>query len=161
MENLFFNNKNMDFPSYISGFADGEGCFSVSFNYRAKLRTRIEVRPSFSISQKRFSLSALEKIREYFRCGGVRYCRNDGTYKYEVRSLKDLLTVIIPHFRKYSLITAKFNDFSKFDLICQKMKQNLHFNAVELRNIIDLAYQMNCSGKRKYSKESLLKLFTR
>ena len=56
----------MEFKSYITGFVDGEGTFSVSFNYRAKLKTKIEVRPSFSISQHKRSLEILEKIPEDF-----------------------------------------------------------------------------------------------
>ena len=36
---------------YISGYVDGEGCFTVSISPRAKLRAGWEVRPSFSVSQ--------------------------------------------------------------------------------------------------------------
>jgi hypothetical protein len=151
----------MDLPSYISGFIDGEGCFSVSFNYRSKLRTRIEVRPSFSVSQKKYSLSALKKIQDFFKCGGIRYSRGDGTYKYEVRSINDLITKIIPHFLEYPLITAKKNDFENFTIICKKMKSNLHLNGEELRKIIDIAYTMNQSGKKRYIKKDLLRLLAR
>ena len=41
----------MDISSYISGYVDGEGCFTVSFSPRSKLRVGWEVRPSFSVSQ--------------------------------------------------------------------------------------------------------------
>ena len=37
--------------SYISGYVDGEGCFTISYSPRIKLRTGWEVRPSFSVSQ--------------------------------------------------------------------------------------------------------------
>lgn len=151
----------MDFNSYITGFTDGEGCFSVSFNQRSKLKTNIEVRPSFSISQKRYSLQVLESIQNYFQCGGIRYSKHDGTYKYEVRSLSDLNNIIIPHFQKYPLQTAKHNDFERFQKICLMMKQNLHQNSHKLEEIIETAYEMNTSGKRKYKKHDLLKLLTR
>ena len=39
--------------AYISGYADGEGCFSVSIAPRATLAVGWEVRPSFSVSQNR------------------------------------------------------------------------------------------------------------
>ena len=42
----------------------------------------------------------LEKIQKRFGCGAIRYSANDGTYKYEVRSLDDLLTYILPFFQK-------------------------------------------------------------
>jgi len=151
----------MDFNSYITGFTDGEGCFSVSFNKRSKLNTNIEVRPSFSISQKKFSLRLLERIKKHFNCGGIRYSKSDGTYKYEVRSLTNLNDIIIPHFQKYSLQTAKKDDFDKFVKICNMMKKNLHRNKDKLKEIIDIAYEMNTCGKRRYKKKDLLKLLAR
>jgi len=36
---------------YISGYIDGEGCFSVSFSRRSKLLVGWETKPSFSVSQ--------------------------------------------------------------------------------------------------------------
>lgn len=61
----------MEFKSYITGFTDGEGTFSVSFSHRAKLRTNIEARPSFSISQHKRNLEILKEIREYFGVGSI------------------------------------------------------------------------------------------
>ena len=151
----------MEFKSYITGFVDGEGTFSVSFNYRAKLKTKIEVRPSFSISQHKRSLEILEKIQKYFGVGGIRFSKRDQNYKYEVRSIKDLITKIIPHFQKYPLQTTKQKDFEIFTDICQLMYTNHHRNPKHLRMIIDNAYTMNESGKRKYLKSKLLKFMTR
>src|SRR6266536_1847755 len=37
--------------AYISGYVDGEGCFTVSIAPRAKLAAGWEVRPSLSVSQ--------------------------------------------------------------------------------------------------------------
>ena len=37
--------------AYISGYVDGEGCFTVSIAPRARLVTGWEVRPSLSVSQ--------------------------------------------------------------------------------------------------------------
>jgi hypothetical protein len=36
-------------PWYVTGLVDGEGCFSVSFTLRKRLKIGIETRPSFSI----------------------------------------------------------------------------------------------------------------
>ncbi len=151
----------MELSSYITGFADGEGCFSISFNRRAKLNTGIEVRPSFSISQNRKSLETLKDINNYFGCGSIRFSKSDQTYKYEVRSIDDLMKKIIPHFVKYPLKTAKVNDFEKFSSICALVYANQHRNQKILEKIIDKAYQMNSSGKRKYKKNELLKFLTR
>ena len=74
-------NKSMEInPWYITGFVDGEGCFHISFSKRNKLKTKIEVRPGFSISQHRRSKSIIEQIKVYFGCGGIRLNKFDQTY---------------------------------------------------------------------------------
>ena len=148
-----------EFAWYITGFVDGEGCFSISFNKREKLVSGIEIRPSFSIGQNKKSLEVLQKIHSYFGCGAIRFSKSDQTYKYEVRSIKDIQTKIIPHFKKYPLQTAKLYDFDRFEQICELISQSKHLNKICLEQIIDSAYKMNESGKRKYTKYDLLKIF--
>jgi hypothetical protein len=151
----------MEFNSYITGFTDGEGTFSVSFNFRSKFKTKIEVRPSFSISQHKRNQRILEQIQRHFGCGGIRFSKRDQNYKYEVRSIDDLVKEIIPHFRKYSLKTSKQNDFILFAEICEMIHANHHLNSDYLLQIIDKAYDMNPSGKRRYTKKELLRFMTR
>lgn len=151
----------MDLNSYITGFADGEGCFCVSFSFRNKMNFGIEVRPSFSISQNRRNIGIIKELRSFFGCGGIRFSRIDQNYKYEVRSLENLIKVIIPHFQKYPLRTSKTTDFNIFCQICNLMHQNLHLNCDGLKTIIELAFQMNESGKRRISKQELLKCAAR
>jgi len=151
----------MEFASYITGFTDGEGTFSISFSLRSKMRTGIEVRPSFSISQHKRSLKILQEIHKYFGVGAIRFSARDQNYKYEVRSIKDIIQKIIPHFTKYPLKTCKQNDFMAFSDICKLVYQNKHNNAQYLAGIIEKAYTMNESGKRKHNKATLLKLLTR
>lgn len=151
----------MDFNSYITGFTDGEGTFSVSFNRRSKLKTKIEVRPSFSISQHKRSRKILEMIQNHFKCGGIRFSAKDQNYKYEVRSIEDLIKRIIPHFQTFPLQTSKLNDFVIFSEICEMIHQSRHLNPGNLSEIIDKAYTMNPSGKRRYTKKELLRFMTR
>lgn len=149
---------SLELESWIMRFIDGEGCFCVSFSKRPKLTTGLEVRPSFSISQKRNSVSSLVLIEQFFGCGGLRSCTSDGTDKYEVRKLRDLNTIIIPFFQKSSLVTQKQNDFVLFAQVCSLMKQNKHLSKEGLREIIELAGSMNSSGKKKYTKKDLLNI---
>lgn len=156
-----FKKESMDFPWYITGFVDGEGCFSVSFTHRAKLATGIEVRPSFSIGQNKRSLKVLQDMHAYFGCGAIRFSKADQLYKYEVRSIGDLMKYIIPHFQKYPLQTSKQLDFEIFARICELIYQSRHLNKHYLEQIIVDSYRMNQSGKRKYTSEELLKILAR
>lgn len=145
-------------PWYITGIVDGEGSFLVSFSRRDKLSVGVEVRPSFTVSQNKRSLSILEELRSYFDCGGIRFDSHDQTYKYEVRSLDDLKKKILPHFDKYPLRTSKKNDFEIFKEICRAMKANLHLSAEGIKEIIASAYTMNNIGARRYLKTDLLNI---
>ena len=64
---------------------------------------------------------------------------------------------IIPHFEQVPLKSSKQKDFILFARICRKMKNSKHLTIEGFRKIIQLAYQMNGSGKRKYSEVDMLK----
>ncbi len=146
-----------DSPGWLAGFTDGEGCFCVSFNKREKLNVGIETRPSFSISQKAPSKGSLEKVQGLLECGFIRASKKDGTFKYEVRDLDDLVHKVIPFFEKHYFETKKSDDFEKFKRICINMKQGLHLNEEGLINIAQEAYSMNPSGQRKMSYDELMR----
>mgnify|MGYP001561734768 CR=1 FL=1 len=114
---------------YISGYVDGEGCFSVSFSRRNKMLVGWETKPSFSVSQNQDRSEVLYLVQKRFCCGFIRRDFSDKTLKYEVRSLSDLLEKVIPHFEKYPLISSKQKDFLKFKSICFLMNKNSHKNS--------------------------------
>ncbi len=151
----------MDINSYITGFVDGEGCFLISFSKRAKMKLGIETRPSFSVSQHRRNKEIILFFQKYFKCGGVRYSRRDQNYKFEVRSIDDLIKAIIPHFKKYPLKTSKMNDFEVFAEICQLIYSNHHLSREGLTRIIKLSANINISGNKKFNRTDLLKMVTR
>ena len=143
-------------PEYISGYADGEGSFLVSFSPRQKLSVGLEVRPSFSISQRNDRSQVLTAIKKYFGCGNIRLSRKDSNDKYEVRSLRDLRDIIIPHFKKYQILSSKQKDFELFTHICELMIKGEHKSTKGIQQIIHLACQMNTGGSRRYLKRELL-----
>lgn len=144
-------------PWFVTGLVEGEGCFTVSFSFRRKLKVGIETRPSFSVSLNQRDLELLKQLHAYFGCGGIRYSRSDKTYKYESRSVSDLTRRIVPHFERYPLIGSKSADFSIFADICRMVRANSHLNRKVLRTIVEMAYEMNPSGTRRHAKEDLLR----
>src|SRR6266508_5379927 len=134
--------------AYISGYADGEGCFTVSISPRAKLRVGWEVRPSFSVSQNGDRAEVLHALQAYFGCGSIRPDRSDKTLKWETRRLDDLVGRVIPHFTRFPLLSGKRLDFERFVVICSQMTMGAHRRAEGLAKIVKLASEMNPSGKR-------------
>jgi hypothetical protein len=141
--------------NYLSGYADGEGSFCISFSPRPKLRTLLEVRPSFSVSQNGDRQEVLQIYQQYLGCGTIRRNPSDRTFKYEVRSIKDLMEKVIPHFIKYPLISSKKKDFAVFYQICQMVNEGKHLRKDTLKEIVELSYQMNGLGARRYTKKEL------
>ena len=150
-------NKKRVLREYISGYADGEGSFCVSFSKRKKLLVGWETKPSFSVGQKEGRENVLYLMQKLFGCGFTRKDLSDGTIKYEVRSLNDLIQKIIPHFDKYPLLSPKQEDFNLFKKVCFLMQKGKHRNARGLRKIVLIACKMNPSGKRKYTRDNILK----
>jgi len=148
---------NVDLPSYISGYVDGEGCFTVSISPRPTLLVGWEVRPGFSVSQNGDRAEVLVAIHRYFGCGSLRPDRSDRTLKWEVRSLAPILASVIPHFHAYPLQSGKQGDFELFAVICERMARREHCHIAGLREIVQLAVRMNPSGKRGYPGDQIIK----
>jgi LAGLIDADG endonuclease len=142
--------------AYISGYVDGEGCFTVSISPRTKLRAGWEVRPSLSVSQNGDRAEVLHAIQAYFGCGSSRPDRSDRTLKWETRRLEDLLERVIPHYERYPLMSGKRRDFESFAAVCRLMAAEEHRRRDGLIRIVELARAMNPSGTRRYDAEAIL-----
>jgi hypothetical protein len=142
--------------AYVSGYVDGEGCFTVSISPRATLRVGWEVRPSLSVSQNGDRAEVLHVIQAYFGCGSIRPDRSDKTLKWETRRLDDLVGRVIPHFEHFPLLSGKRHDFERFAAVCRLAAAGAHRSVDGLVEIVALAREMNPSGRRRYDAEAIL-----
>ena len=141
---------------YIVGYVDGEGCFTVTFNRRPAMHIGWEMRPSFSVSQNEDRREVIDLIQQYFGCGYVRRDYSDKTVKFEIRDHHELISKVIPFFERYPLLSRKQKDFELFAKICRMVYEDLHLTPQGLVEIVELAYQMNGSGKRHRAKEEII-----
>ena len=151
------SNSREFLSAYVSGYADGEGCFTVSISPRAKLKAGWEVRPSFSVSQNGDRAEVLYAIQELFGCGSIRPDRSDKTLKWETRRLEDHLERVIPHFESWPLLSGKRHDFARFAAVCRLMASGAHRDREGLVRIVELAREMNPSGTRRYDASAILR----
>jgi LAGLIDADG endonuclease len=143
-------------PWFVTGLAEGEGCFCVSFAIRPKLKVGLEARPSFALSLNERDQALLRELQAYFECGWIRESRADRTFKYEARSVRDLTVRIVPHFESYPLRGAKRHAFSGFARVCQMIGQGDHLRPDGMEEIVRIAYEMNL-GKRRHPASLLLR----
>jgi hypothetical protein len=148
---VFLQQSCIHVPTYLTAYADGEGCFCVSLNKSVRTRLGWELRPSFSVSQNKDRAEVLYLFKSYFDCGTLRPDISDNTLKYEVRSLGNLTNVVIPHFDNYPLLSSKRNDFLVFRDICLRMSVKQHFTKSGLEELLALQANLNKSGKKKYA----------
>ena len=146
---------------WITGFVDGEGCFTVSIikNISVTRKNGYQVFPEFVVTQSESSIKSLEVLKKYFKCGYInRNKRKDGRFedmmKYCVRSLSDLHKIIIPFFESNKLKTYKDKDFRIFTKIIQIMLSGEHLNKKGLVKIISLMSSMNSRKKNPKLLES-------
>ncbi len=150
---------------WITGFVDGEGCFSIGFIKqpdrvnRKGYKTGYQVAHEFAVTQGEKSLSSLEELKNYFDVGQLvinkRYDNHtEHLYRYVVRKRKDLLEVIIPFFQKYPLHTSKSKDFRKFVECIELIDQGVHKTRNGLIDILEIAQTMN----RKKPRTELIRI---
>ena len=141
--------------TYLSGYADGEGCFCVSFNRSKRHKFGWEIRPSFSVSQNGDRAEVLEICQRLFSCGTIRPDRSDRTFKFETRSVSDLATKIVPHFERYPLLSSKQNDFERFAAIVQLMRRGAHLDQDGFAEIVRLSAALNASSKKRFERTAI------
>jgi hypothetical protein len=131
--------ERLKMTSWIVGFVDGEGCFSVSIFKNRTSKCGFQVMPEFVITQGQKSLNVLEDIKNFFDCGAIYINRrydnhNENIYRYCVRSMKDITEKIIPFFKTNQLKSYKKNDFEIFCKSVEMIKnrQHLTIEGIEL-----------------------------
>jgi hypothetical protein len=145
--------------SWVVGFVDGEGCFSVSVHRNPFVRrTRgWQLTPTFQVYQHQDHRSVLEELAGLFGCGFIRpKGPNSSVLTYSVYNLRELDELVIPFFEQHPL-RVKHHDFAAFARIVRAMRRKEHLTDNGFEELVRLAYGMNAHGKqRSRSLESVL-----
>jgi cytochrome c oxidase subunit 3 len=137
------SNINLISPYWITGFVDGEGSFIIRIGKDNKRKLGWAVKPIFCIELHKRDLFLLEKIKLFFGVGTIISRKNRLIAVYSVQSVKNINEVIIPHFKKYSLITQKQADFKLFCMVINIINKKEHLNYSGLKKLINIRASMN------------------
>ena len=149
----------MNFESWIVGFVDGEGCFSIAINQHSEMTMGYQVQAEFAITQSISSADVMYEIRDHFNCGTIQLnLRTDNHHEdlmiYRVRKVGDLVRTIIPFFVNHPLKTAKQKQFLLFCEAVEIMAQRGHLESTGFQSICNSANRMNQRVKRQHFMES-------
>ena len=97
--------------------------------------------PCFSIHIHNKDLALLELIQKTLNVGKVRK-NSSNTAIFRVDNLQEI-QVIIDHFKKYPLVSAKYSDFLLFEQCYNLIKQKEHLTETGLEKILALKYNLN------------------
>lgn len=75
--------------------------------------------------------------------GDITIRKQDNSVYFTVKSVKDIINVIIPHFEKNPLLTEKQADFELFKQIVVMMHNKQHLTPEGLNKIISLKASLN------------------
>lgn len=127
-------------PWFVTGFADAESTFNVLVQPRSDSKTKWRVKAIFAIGLHKKDIAILEDIQTWFGVGRI---YNSGTkVYYRVESFKDL-QVIIDHFDKYPLVTAKKLDYTLFKQSFDIIKLNEHLTEQGISKLIEYKSSLN------------------
>jgi len=139
---------------WITGYVDGEGCFSINLirqphrHNRRGYKTGFQVAHEFAVTQGASSVDSLHLLVKFFGVGNVyinkRYDNHkEHMYRYCVRARKELVKTIIPFFDQYPLRTSKQGNFLKFAECIRLMETGAHLTSSGLIRIVEIAETMN------------------
>nr|AAA82635.1 DNA endonuclease I-CpaI [Lobochlamys segnis]AAL34374.1 unknown [Lobochlamys segnis]ALO21041.1 putative LAGLIDADG homing endonuclease [Lobochlamys segnis] len=134
-------------PQWITGFVDGEGCFSVSILRNNSLRYGHQLQPEFVVTQHKLDANVLYALKDYFKVGSV-VVNHGERLCYKVKNIDHFITVIIPFFEKHELKTKRRIEFLRFRKICLLLKAGRHLESQEgFEKVLDLAKKLRINEK--------------
>ena len=128
-------------PYFISGFYDGEGCFTTSIAQSKTNKIGWAVFPLSQIKLHAKDKPVLVEIKKFIGVGRITQ-QGPNAVKLRVQSFKELETIII-HFSKYPLLTKKRADYELLKKVLILIKHKKHLTPEGLRKIVALKAAMN------------------
>jgi len=146
-----FVNKNINI-SFIVGFIDAEGCFSIYMRKSSRYSQGWQVKPVFSIGLHIKDLLLLENIKAFLDVGII-YKKKTDSVHLQVENL-DGINKLIKILGNNPFISQKSADFELFKKAVELINQGEHLTKEGLEKIVAIKASMNWG-----LSESILKAF--
>ncbi len=138
-------------PFWVTGFAYAEGSFIIRIQ-KQQGSTWWRVTALFTIHLHIKDLQLLYKIKDFFKVGKVYQSKKSAFYT--VGRFEDVVKVILPHFKKYPLQSAKSIDFDLRSKCVEIMVNKEHLALAGLKRIVRFKSALN-KGLPDYLQNNL------
>lgn len=156
MESSKLPQKGKYLKYYLLGFADAEGCFSVSLEKQKTARFGWVLDPVFHVTQHESNHIVLESFKKTLNCG--RIIQKPGQKKilqFIVDNRRQLVEKVLPFFDK---LVVKERDYKIFKDIVLALENKDHSDLHKFKRLVKKAFRINMEGKqRRYSLDEVLK----
>jgi LAGLIDADG endonuclease len=131
-------------PWFVTGIIDAEGTFCTTIYKNKAYKTGWVVISFFEIGLNKRDSSLIYQLKDFFEgIGTISLDKKANVLKYSTANLKDLSSIVIPHFKKYPLLTQKDADFLFFEQIVELLKKGAHLTINGLLKVINIRASMN------------------
>lgn len=128
-------------PWFITGFSDGEGCFSCTFLKSSSYRFGWEVQPVFQIKLHTKDYPILLRIQDSL--GGIgTVSSNQSSCAFRVQKFSELIE-LVAFLDKYPLISRKRGDYLLLKQILSIIKSKEHLTLQGLQKIVNIRATLN------------------
>lgn len=135
--------NNFIHPWTLTGLVDAEGSFGVVVVRDSYRPSGFVITVFLEIGLNVKDKYLLDLIKATLGVGNIYFKSSDNAYRWKVSNIENSLTVIVPHFIKYPLVTQKRADFELFTRILTIIKDKGHLNPIGLQQIINLKASLN------------------
>lgn len=127
-------------PDWLAGFTQSDGSFVVNYS---TIKHGIPVRPTpvFNLTQSKVDSDLFIEIQKYLGIGKVYDNRQNVTFS--VRSIDEIVEVLLPLFDKHPLRGSKLAGYNIFKAVVLMIKEKRHLTLEGTIQILNLSYFMN------------------
>lgn len=135
-------------PSWLSGFIDGDGSFSIAILPNPIITVGFQVQLVFTLTQHFRDLELLKNIAIFLGGGTTYHQVKTNVTHLRVRNINIIGDTLLPLLEKYPLHTKKQHDLADFKRVYNMMKNNEHITLAGLAQIRLIKAGMNRGRKR-------------
>lgn len=129
-------------PWWLTGFIDGEGCFTINLVKNSALTTGWRVKLCFSLGLHKKDKELLELIKINLGGGKIYKQSSLQSFQLQVESIKEIAK-IIQHLSKFTLITKKRADYELWKKAFDLIQKGEHLTVDGLNQIAGLKEKLN------------------
>lgn len=144
MEN---KNKKYQFNTgWIAGFTQSDGSFIVNFEKRNSGRIPYRPVPVFVLTQSLRELEMMQELHKYLGVGSLQVNRE--SVNIVVKSINELIQVIIPIFDKSPVFGGKYKSYCIFKKVVSLIQNKEHLDLIGFLQILSLSFFTHSTSKR-------------